>query len=90
MRSRREDRAAIDAISGPLLAQKMGASLKAADTAGREANEKAGVKTTVASKELEDFADAAAKPLEAAWIEKAKAKGVDGAAALKMLRDLSK
>lgn len=84
-----EDRTAIDAISGLKLTQQMGASLKNADATGREANEKAGVKTTVAGKELEDFADSVAKPIEAAWIEKAKTKGVDGAAALQMLRTLA-
>jgi TRAP-type C4-dicarboxylate transport system substrate-binding protein len=84
------DRAAIDAISGPVLSAQIGASLKEAEKTAQEAFSKAGLKTVVADQNLVAFAAKAAAPLEADWIARAKQKGVDGVAALKMLRDLSK
>jgi TRAP-type C4-dicarboxylate transport system substrate-binding protein len=82
-----KDRAAIDAISGPVITAQLGASLKGADVQAQENFAKAGLKTLVADDALVAYARQAAAPLEAAWIEKAKQKGVDGAAALKMLRE---
>jgi TRAP-type C4-dicarboxylate transport system substrate-binding protein len=84
------DRAAISAISGLALARQMGASLKAADGLARDEIAKAGIPTVVASGSLLSSAREAAAPIEAQWIAMAKEKNVDGAAALRMLRDLAK
>lgn len=83
------DRAAIQAISGEVLSRQLGASLKNAEAVARDAFEKAGIKTVLADAKLVGFVKNAAAPLEAAWIEKAKKKGVDGVAALGMLRNLA-
>ena len=83
-----KDRSAIGAISGEVLTRQMGASLKAADERARAAALKKGVKTIVAGPKLEAHFEKIAAPLEAEWIAIAKAKGVDGEAALAMLRRL--
>lgn len=84
------DRAAISKLSGEVLTQQLGASLKTADDLGRAENEKAGVRTIVADEKLIGALEKAAAPQVSAWLEKAKAKGVDGVEALNMLRALSK
>ncbi len=84
------DRAAIEAISRQMLSRQLGASLKGAEDVARQAFEKSGIKSITADDKLVAFVKSAAAPLEAAWIDKAKKKGVDGAAALAMLRELAK
>jgi len=85
-----QDRAAIAAISGPLLSRQMGLSLKNADNQAKAEIEKAGVKTVVADARFLSLAKQAAAPLDEQWIKMAKEKGVDGSAALTMLRDLAR
>lgn len=84
------DRNAISAISGLALARQMGVSLKAADAVARDEIAKAGIPTITASGALLTAARDAAAPIETQWIAMAKEKNVDGVAALRMLRDLSK
>lgn len=84
------DRAAIEAISREAMSKAIGASLRGAEDVARDAFTKAGIKTIMADEKLVAYVRNAAAPLEAAWIEKAKKKGVDGAAALAMLRELAK
>jgi TRAP-type C4-dicarboxylate transport system substrate-binding protein len=81
-----EDKAAITAASGEAFARLSGKAWDAADKAGLDAMKAAGIQfetmspgfmTTVANK---------LSGLEMDWYGKAKAKGVDGEAALKMLR----
>ena len=83
------DQEAIDRISGEVLSRASGRSYNGATEVAIEGFKKAGAKTIEASPELVARAKKAAEPMEQAWIAKAKAKGVDGAAALKRLRELA-
>lgn len=83
----KEDQAAIDAASGEAFARLAGKAWDAADSAGLEAIKAAGIK-------IDSFDQAALADLKSRlaftdqnFIAKASAKGVDGAAALKMIRD---
>jgi len=84
-----KDRAAIAAISGPLLSRQMGKSLKDADEQARREIGEAGIRTVIADAAFLALAKSAAAPLDEQWIRMAKEKGVDGAAALRLLRELA-
>lgn len=83
----KEDQAAIDAVSGEAFARLAGKAWDTADAAGFETIKAAGIK--VDTFDAEAVADLKTRLAftEQAFIEKARAKGVDGAAAIKMLKD---
>lgn len=81
------DRAAIERIAGESVAKSLGRIIDASAKLGVEQMTAAGTKTIVADAALTDTLKAKLGFLETRWIAKAKEKGVDGAAALKMLRD---
>jgi len=81
------DKAAISKLAGEPLSRKFGASFDASVTAAQDAMKQAGVEVTTADAALMAEVTRRFAPIEAAWIAKAKKLGVDGAAALKMLRD---
>ncbi|MGF7159276.1 TRAP-type C4-dicarboxylate transport system substrate-binding protein [Rhodoligotrophos appendicifer] len=72
-----EDQAAIMKVSGEALALKIGQAYQKADEDGLEAIKAAGHTVTVANPKLLGEMKEALKPIESAWIEKAKAKGLD-------------
>jgi len=81
------DRAAMDKVSGEALAKLMGTRWQEEENTGLDRLKKLGVEVnTVEGAMLANMKEALA-PIEKEWIEKAKAKGVDGVAALKMLKD---
>jgi TRAP-type C4-dicarboxylate transport system substrate-binding protein len=75
-----EDQEAIKAISGEAFARKVGAAYDAADARALVAMEKAGYHMGKATPEQIEQIRARLKPIEAAWIEKAKGAGLDNAA----------
>ncbi|MGE5147762.1 MAG: TRAP transporter substrate-binding protein [Candidatus Eiseniibacteriota bacterium] len=80
------DRAAIEKIAGESVARSLGRIIDASAKLGVEQMREAGTKTIVADK---DFVAALKQKLgflEQRWIKKAQDKGVDGKAALEMLR----
>lgn len=83
---RPEDRSAIDQVSGEALAALAGDVWDAADRAGMEAIRAAGAEVQEARSELLAEIKSRLAPLETAWIARARAKGVDGAAALSFYR----
>jgi TRAP-type C4-dicarboxylate transport system substrate-binding protein len=82
-----KDRAAMDKVSGEAAAKFLGARWQREEDTGLEKLEKLGVAVTRVEGELLAKMKEALAPIEKEWIEKAKAKGVDGAAALKMFKD---
>jgi TRAP-type C4-dicarboxylate transport system substrate-binding protein len=83
----KEDQAAIDAASGEAFARLAGKAWDAADAAGFEVIKAAGIKIdTLDGAAVADLRGRLAFT-EKAFLDKAAAKGVDGAAALKMLKD---
>ena len=80
------DRAAIDKLSGEALARRAGKAWDAADAHGEKTLRDAGVPIVIASPQFVAEIKSRTDGLEKAWIEKAKAKGVDGAEVLKMVR----
>jgi TRAP-type C4-dicarboxylate transport system substrate-binding protein len=82
------DRKLIDAMMGEALARRTGQMWDAADQAGEAAVREAKIPIVTASGRLISEIKAKTAGLEQAWIEqKAKPKGVDGAAVLKALRE---
>lgn len=81
-----EDREAISAISGEVLARKLGASFQQSVETSQAAMADAGVTVTEADEAFVAAVKEAMAPIEADWIAKANEAGVDGAAALEMLR----
>lgn len=81
------DRAAIDKLSGEALARRIGKRWQDEENAGHDKLMKAGVQLVKADAAMMTQMKEALAHIEKAWIEKAKAKGVDGAAAIKMLND---
>jgi TRAP-type C4-dicarboxylate transport system substrate-binding protein len=81
-----EDQAAIEAISGEELARAIGESYNESMQVAEKAIVDAGIETTVASDDFMKTVFEKLAPLEQQWIESANAAGVDGAAALEMLR----
>jgi TRAP-type C4-dicarboxylate transport system substrate-binding protein len=80
------DRAAIDKLSGEALALRAGKAWDAVDTKSEQALRDAKVPIVTASPAFMAEIKAKTAPLEQAWFEKAKTKGVDGPAALAALR----
>lgn len=83
------DRAAIAAISGLELSRAMGRSLRNADAQAKQEIDQAGIRTVTADAAFLTLAKKAAAPLDEQWIKMARDKGVDGGAALRMLRELA-
>jgi TRAP-type C4-dicarboxylate transport system substrate-binding protein len=83
----KRDQDAIEAIAGEHIARVAGKSWDEADRKGFEALRAAGVPVVNASPELAEEVRKRSEPLIQDWIGKAKAKGVDGAAALAEFRD---
>jgi TRAP-type C4-dicarboxylate transport system substrate-binding protein len=82
-----KDRAAIDKLSGEPLARRIGKRWQDEENAGHDKLTKSGVQLVKADAAMMGKMKEALAHIEKAWIEKAKAKGVDGAAAIKMLKD---
>ncbi len=80
------DQKAIDAVSGEVFAKRAGQVWDAKDKSGLAAIKAAGNKVTFASRKFMAELKNATKDIEGVWIKRAKAKGVDGAAALKFFR----
>lgn len=81
------DRKAIEAISGEAIAKSLGRVIDASAKLGDEQMRAAGTKVSVANAAMIGALKAKLAFLEERWVAKAKEKGVDGAAALKMLRE---
>ncbi len=81
------DRAAIERIAGEAVAKSLGRIIDASAKLGDEQMAAAGTKTIQADQALIAALKAKLVFLEERWIAKAREKDVDGAAALKMLRD---
>jgi TRAP-type C4-dicarboxylate transport system substrate-binding protein len=81
------DRAAIERIAGEAVAKSLGRIIDASAKLGVEQMAAAGAKTITADAALAAALKAKLGFLEERWIAKANEKGVDGAAALKMLRE---
>ncbi len=82
-----KDRAAIDKLSGEALARRIGKRWQDEENAGHDKLRQAGVQLVKADAAMMAKMKEALAHIEKAWIEKAKEKGVDGAAAIKMLKD---
>ena len=80
------DQAAINKLSGEALARRAGKEWDAADARGEKALRDAGVPVVTASPQFVAEIKSKTLGLEKAWADKAKAKGLDGEAALKALR----
>lgn len=80
------DRAAIERVSGENFAQIMGALWDRSEARGAALLEKTGAKISEPSAADMAKLKAMAAASEQAWLKKVSAKGIDGAAALKMLR----
>ena len=81
------DQAAIDKVSGEVLAATTGKFWAAGDRRGLEEAKAAGTKITTASGELAKQIHEKLAHFERDWIEKASKKGIDAKAALQALRD---
>ena len=83
----KEDQAAINKLSGEALARRAGKAWDAVDARGEKALRDANVPIVTAdAKFIAEIKDKTSG-LEKAWFEKAKAKGIDGPAVLKALKD---
>ncbi|MBL8663552.1 MAG: TRAP transporter substrate-binding protein [Candidatus Odyssella sp.] len=82
-----KDRAAIDKLSGEALARRIGKRWQDEENAGHDKLTKAGVQLVKADAAMMAKMKEALAHIEKAWIDKVKANGVDGAAAIKMLRE---
>jgi TRAP-type transport system periplasmic protein len=80
------DQAAISKLSGEPLALRAGKAWDAVDTKGEQAMKDKQIPIVNASAQFVAEIKDKTAPLEKAWFDKAKAKGVDGAAALAALR----
>jgi TRAP-type C4-dicarboxylate transport system substrate-binding protein len=80
------DQAAINKLSGEALARRAGKAWDATDVRGEKALRDAGVPIVTASPQFVAEIKSRTAGLEKAWADKAKAKGLDGAAALAALR----
>ena len=81
------DQAAIMKLSGEALSRRIGGIWDAQETAATPKLKAQGIKLIDAPQQLVGKMEAAMAPVRAAWIKKAKAKGVDGEAALKLYAD---
>ena len=80
------DRAAINKLSGEALALRAGKAWDATDAKGEKAIRDANIPIVIASAQFIAEIKSKTAGLEQAWIDKVKAKGVDGAAMLAALR----
>jgi TRAP-type transport system periplasmic protein len=80
------DRAAINKLSGEALARRAGKGWDAADAKSMNAVREANIPIVTASPQFIAEIKSKTDGLEKAWIDKVKAKGVDGAAVLAALR----
>jgi TRAP-type C4-dicarboxylate transport system substrate-binding protein len=80
------DMALIQPLLGEALSRRSGKAWDAADEKGVQAMKEANIPIQTASPAFMDEIRKATAPLEQAWIDKAKAKGVDGTAVLAALR----
>jgi TRAP-type C4-dicarboxylate transport system substrate-binding protein len=81
------DQAAIEKLSGEALARRAGKAWDAADARGEKAVRDANIPVVTASPQFVAEIKSKTSGLEQAWLDKVKAKGVDGAAVLKAVRD---
>ena len=81
-----KDQAAIRKLAGARLAGQIGAMWDAQETAAEPRLKKAGIKVVKASPAMQAAMDKAMAPIRTRWIAKAKKKGVDGEAAIKMFQ----
>ncbi|WP_102868075.1 TRAP transporter substrate-binding protein [Pseudovibrio exalbescens] len=84
-----EDRAAIEAISGPAFAERVGTAWNDADTKAIEAINEAGIEIYEAPQGMVDAIREKATGYEGAWAEAVATDGYDGEAALSKLRELT-
>ncbi len=82
----KQDQAAIDAVSGEAFARMAGKAWDAADAAGAGAIKAAGIQVSTFDAAALDALKGKVAFAEKAFLDAAAAKGVDGAAALQMLR----
>jgi len=80
------DQAAINKLSGEALARRAGKAWDATDIRSEQAVRDANIPTVIADAKFVAEIRARTEGLEKSWIEKVKAKGVDGAAVLLALR----
>jgi TRAP-type C4-dicarboxylate transport system substrate-binding protein len=80
------DKVAINKLSGEALARRAGKAWDAADTRGEKAMRDANIPIVMASPAFVAEIKSRTAGLEKAWTDKAKAKGLDGVAALAALR----
>jgi TRAP-type C4-dicarboxylate transport system substrate-binding protein len=80
------DQAAINKLSGEALARRAGKSWDSVDAYGEKVMREAGIPIVTASPQFVAEIKSRTAGLEQAWIDKAKAKGVDGAEVLKAVR----
>ena len=80
------DRAAINKLSGEALARRAGKAWDATDAKSLKAMQEANIPIVTASPQFVAEIKSKTEGLEKAWIDKVKAKGVDGAAVLAALR----
>ncbi|MCW5773130.1 MAG: TRAP transporter substrate-binding protein [Rhodospirillaceae bacterium] len=80
------DRAAMEKLSYEALAKRLGTLWQNEENVGLDKLRKLGVEVTIADAAMMGKLHEALAPVEKAWIEKAKAKGVDGAAAIAMFK----
>jgi len=78
------------AVSGEAFAKLAGAAWDKADADGLAAMKEAGNTVITADQTFVEEIAAKTGSLEAAWIEEANQRGVDGAAVMKELRDIVK
>jgi len=83
----RQDQEALEKISGEHIARLAGNSWDEADRKGMEALKKSGVKIVNASSEFVAEVKKRSAPIVEDWIQKANAKGLDGAKILAEFRD---
>lgn len=83
----RADQAAINKVAGEAFARHMGKIWDAQEAKATPELRKAGVKIVTASPAMMATFHKVMDPITAEWIAKAKKKGVDGAAALKMYKE---
>ena len=82
----KKDQKLIESVSGEYGAQYLGAAWELADKNGIQHMKKMGIKITPMPAPFVAKAKAIWKPLQAKWMQKAKEKGVDGEAALAMMK----
>jgi TRAP-type C4-dicarboxylate transport system substrate-binding protein len=80
------DQAAIERLSGEYFARLVGRAWDEADAAGSAAIRAAGVNVQTASPAFVDEIRAKIEPIERAWYDEIKAKGLDGAALMEEFR----